>query len=56
MGALIIKHDKQGLPPPTLIEQLARKAGSGAKQVIIEDEVTALFKACILNKKQRKKL
>jgi hypothetical protein len=47
----MIKHDEQGLPPPTLTEQLAKKAGSGAKQVITEDEVTALFKACTLNKK-----
>jgi hypothetical protein len=52
----MIKHDEQGLPLPTLAEQLARKAGSSVKQVITEDEVTALFKAYILNKKQRKKL
>jgi hypothetical protein len=55
-NALKVEHAKKGLPPPTLVEQVARKLGSGAKPKIIDDEVLELLEACTLNKKQRKKL
>jgi hypothetical protein len=53
---LEILHAEQGLPPPTLQEQIARKKGSGAKPKITDEEVLELLEACTLNKKQRKKL
>jgi hypothetical protein len=54
--ALQIERAEQGLPPPTLAEQIARKPGSRAKPKITDDEVLKLLNACTLNKKQRKKL
>ena len=54
--ALKKQHEADGLPPPTLEEQVTRKEGSGAKPKIIDDEVLELLNACTLNKKQRKKL
>ena len=55
-AALEIEHAEQGLPPPTLAEQVARKPGSGAKPKITDEEVLELLDACTLNKTQRKKL
>ena len=55
-AALMIKHEEKGLPPPTLLEQATRKAGSGAKPKISIAEVTSLLEACTIDKKQRKKL
>jgi hypothetical protein len=49
-------HNDLGIAPPTYQQQVARIKGSGAKPKIIEDEITRLFEACTLNKKQRKKL
>jgi hypothetical protein len=54
--ALKATNKAQGLPLPTLAEQVARKEGSGAKPKITDDEVIELLEACTLNKKQRKKL
>ena len=54
--ALKAANEPQGLPPPTLAEQVARKEGSGAKLKIADDEVMELLEACTSNKKQRKKL
>jgi hypothetical protein len=54
--ALKATNEAQGLPPPTLAEQVARKEGSGAKLKITDDEVMKLLKACTLNKNQRKNL
>jgi len=54
--ALKATNETQGLPPPTIAEQVARKEGSGAKPKIIDNEVLELLEACTLNKKQRKKL
>jgi len=54
--ALKATNKAQGLPPPTLAEQVARQEGSGAKLKITDNEVIELLKACTLNKKQRKKL
>ena len=54
--ALKATNKAQGLPPPTLEEQVARKEGSGAQLKITDDEVMKLLDACTLNKKQRKKL
>lgn len=51
-----IAHAEQGLPPPTLKEQIARKLGSGAPSKILDEEVLHLLEACTLNRKQRKKL
>ena len=53
---LQILHEEQGLPPPTIEEQIARKPGSGAKEKITDEEVLELLEACTLNRKQRKKL
>jgi hypothetical protein len=50
-----IRNAEQGLPPPTLAEQVARKEGNGAKKKISED-VLYLLKVYTLNKKQRQKL
>jgi hypothetical protein len=55
-GKLCVERAEQGLPPPSLAEQVARKPGSGAPSKISEEEVTRLLKSCTLNKKQRKKL
>ena len=33
------EHERQGLLPPTLEEQIARKPGSGAKPKITDDDV-----------------
>ena len=54
--ALKATNKAQGLPLPTLAEQVARQEGSGAKLKITDNEVIELLKACTLNKKQRKKL
>ena len=54
--ALKATNKAQGLPPPTLAEQVARQEGSRAKLKIIDNKVIKLLKACTLNKKQRKKL
>jgi hypothetical protein len=51
-----IAHAKQGLPPPTLQDQIAWKPGSRALSKISDEEVLHLPKACTLNRKQRKKL
>ena len=57
VAELEIKHAELGLPPPTIEEKIARKKGTGPQKLkIIEEEVTTLLEACILNKKQRKKL
>ena|ERR1700722_1205793 len=53
---LEILYEEQGLPPPTLDEQVARKPGSGAKPKITDKEVLKLLETCTLNRKQRKKL
>jgi hypothetical protein len=53
---LEILHAEQGLPSPTLQEQIAQKEGSGAKLKITDKEVLELLESCTLNKKQRKKL
>jgi hypothetical protein len=53
---LCIERAEQGLPPPSYEEQVARKPGSGAKLKVSAEEITRLLEACILNKKQRKKL
>lgn len=50
------EHEEQGLPPPTLEEQIACKPGSGRPSKISDNEVLELLEACTLNKKQRKKL
>jgi hypothetical protein len=55
-GEVQIRHAEQGLPPPTLAEQVARKEGSGAKKKISDEDVLHLLEACTLNKKQRQKL
>ena len=55
-AALQIEREEQGLPPPTLEEQIARKPGNRAKEKIIDEEVLGLLEACTLNRKQRKKL
>lgn len=55
-GDLLVQHNNEGLPPPTIEEQVARKVGSGAKPKITEEEITGLMEACTLNRKQRKKL
>lgn len=55
-GEVQIRNAEQGLPPPTLAEQVARKEGSGAKKKISDEDVLHLLKACTLNKKQRQKL
>jgi hypothetical protein len=39
-----------------LKEQIARKLGSRAKEKITDEQVLELMEACMLNKKQRKKL
>ena len=54
--ALKKQHEADGLPPPTLAEQVARKEGSGAPKQITDEEVLQLLEACTLSKKQRKKL
>ena len=54
--ALQLEHRTQGLPPPTLEQQAARKPGSGARPKVTEEEITSLLEACTLSKKQRKKL
>jgi hypothetical protein len=54
--ALKKQHKANGLPPPSLEEQVTRKEGSGATPKITDDEVIELLDACTLNKKQRKKL
>ena len=46
-----IRHIEQGLLPPTLIEQVARKEGSGAKKKISDEDVLYLLKAYTLDKK-----
>jgi hypothetical protein len=54
-----IQHDKEGLPPPTIqeqVEQMRRKEGSGAKPNITDNEVIELMEACTLDKKSRRKL
>jgi hypothetical protein len=38
------------------LEQIRRKEGSGAIKKITDEEVIKLMEACMLNKKQRKKL
>ena len=38
------------------MEQIRYKEGSGAKPKITDKEITELMEACMLNKKQRKKL
>jgi hypothetical protein len=53
---LCVERAEQGLPPPSLAEQVARKPRSRALSKISEEEVTKLLKSCTLNKKQRKKL
>ena len=55
-GEVQIQNAEQGLPPPTLAEQVARKEGSRAKKKISDEDVLYLFKAYILNKKQKQKL
>jgi hypothetical protein len=55
-GELCVERAEQGLPPPSLAEQVARKPGSGAPLKISKEEVTRLLESCTLNKKQRKKL
>ena len=40
-----IWNAEQGLPPPTLAEQVAWKEGSGAKKKILDEDVLHLFKA-----------
>jgi hypothetical protein len=50
---LEIQHAEAGLPPPTIIELVSRKEGSGAKPKISDEEVLLLLKTCTLNKKQR---
>ena len=49
-GEVQIRHTEQGLLPPTLVEQVARKEGSGAKKKILDKDVLYLLKACTLNK------
>jgi hypothetical protein len=54
-----IRYNEQGLPPPTIqeqVEQIQRKEGSGAIKKIIDKEVIELIEACTLNKTQRRKL
>ncbi len=54
-AALQIEREEQGLPPPTLEEQITRKPSSRAKPKT-DEEVLELLDSCTLNKKQRKKL
>jgi hypothetical protein len=54
-----ILYDKQGLPPPTIqeqVEQIKRKEGNRAVKKITDKEVIKLIEACTLNKAQRRKL
>jgi hypothetical protein len=55
-GDLQVERYKEGLPPPTLEEQVAGKPGSRRPPALTVDQVTDLLKSCTLNKKQRKKL
>ena len=48
-----IRNAEQGLLPPTLAEQVARKEGSRAKKKISDKDVLHLLKVYTLGKKQR---
>jgi hypothetical protein len=52
-GELCVEKAEQGLPSPSLAEQVARKPGSGPPYKISEEEVARLLESCTLNKKQR---
>ena len=53
---LEVAHAEQGLPPSTIEEKVARKAGSGSAKKLTDDDPNTLLKECTWNRKQRKKL
>jgi hypothetical protein len=52
-GGLCVERAEQGLPSPSLAEQVARKPRSRPPSKISKEEVTRLLESCTLNKKQR---
>jgi arginine repressor len=55
IGMVIAKHAEEGLPRPTIDEQIARKAGSGRPKVLGDGDCQQIFNACTSSNAQRKK-
>lgn len=54
-GDLMVQHTENGLPPPTIDEQVARKPGSGRPPLLTDHDCQEIFRACTSSKSQRRK-
>ena len=52
-GVLQAHNAENGLPPPIIDEQIARKVGSGSKPLLSIDEIALIFEVCQIDKKAR---